>query len=108
MNFHCEMSESGDYVRVRMGHPVTIESVRAFVAEATRLGAEARAAADVFWYFREELPRIPRLRWARVAVLTDPTDLSHSFVETTSANAGYALHCFADEQLAIDWLRTPR
>jgi len=129
MNFRCEMSEAGDYVHARLGHPITIELVRAFVAEATRVGDDARReggisrnaiinclldvrgarnmepAANVFWFFREELPRIPRLRSARIAVLVDASDESHRFVETTSANAGYALHCFAEEQRAVDWLR---
>lgn len=123
------MSEAGDYVHATLGHPITIELVRAFVAEATRVGDDARRegrisrdavinclldvrgarnmepAANVYWFFRDELPRIPRLRSARISVLVDASDESHRFVETTSTNAGYALHCFAEERLAVDWLR---
>lgn len=129
MNYRCEMSETGDYVRAWMGHPVTIELVRAFVAEAIRVAAAGRSAgglgpdaiinclldvrgarniesaANVYWYFREELPKLPRIKSARIAVVIDATDDSHGFVETTSGNAGYALQCFVEEQRAIDWLR---
>jgi hypothetical protein len=41
---------------------------------------------------------------ARSALLTDPDDRSHDFMETVFNNAGYAVRLFTDEAAAIAWL----
>lgn len=40
----------------------------------------------------------------RVAILVDPTDRSHDFVQITMRNAGYSVKIFIDEAQAIAWL----
>jgi hypothetical protein len=40
----------------------------------------------------------------RAAILVDPTDRSHDFVEVVSRNAGYNVRVFIEEERAIAWL----
>jgi len=40
----------------------------------------------------------------KIAVLVDPEDKSHDFVETLAYNAGYRFKLFQDEQAALTWL----
>ncbi len=41
----------------------------------------------------------------RMAVLVDPEDKSHNFVETLAYNAGYRFKLFQDEEAALAWLQ---
>ena len=40
----------------------------------------------------------------RIAIVSDPDDTSHNFIETVSLNAGYQVKLFTKIQSAIDWL----
>lgn len=40
----------------------------------------------------------------RMAVIVDPEDKSHNFVETLAYNAGYRFKLFQDEEAALAWL----
>ncbi|PVV07783.1 MAG: hypothetical protein B6D77_13130 [gamma proteobacterium symbiont of Ctena orbiculata] len=41
---------------------------------------------------------------ARSALLTDPGDKSHDFMETVFVNAGYSVRLFTDPDAASSWL----
>lgn len=40
----------------------------------------------------------------KIALLTDPDDHSHDFIETVMINNGYNVHIFSNQKEAIDWL----
>ena len=41
---------------------------------------------------------------SRIAILSDPENESHNFIETVFLNAGYKCRIFTDETDALDWL----
>ena len=119
-NFH--VANAGDHVRVRIGNPVTAETVDACVVEAVKVAVEittdgrAHFLVDfrgtynqdsltrTFWYFREEFPRHPLLKSSRIALIVDPHETTYDFVETTAQNAGFEVQRFLDEHAAMAWL----
>jgi len=54
-------------------------------------------------YAHKELRDFKR-RYNIVAMLTDPDDHSHDFVETVTKNAGHTVKSFHTEQEALRWL----
>ena len=122
MESHCEVTNAGDHVRVRIGNPVTVETVDACVVQAVRVASEittdGRAAflvdlrgthnqdslSRTFWYIREEFARHPMMRSARIALWVDMEEPSYAFVETTTQNAGFVVQRFGVEATALAWL----
>jgi hypothetical protein len=47
------------------------------------------------------------LIFVRPAILVDPHDNSHDFVDTFTQNAGYGVRVFDDEAAAIVWIEEP-
>lgn len=122
MDSQCEVTNAGDHIRVRIGNPVTVETVDACAAQAVRMASEitidGRAAflvdfrgtfnqdsySRTFWYIREEFSRHKLLKSSRIALLVDASEPTYAFVETTAQNAGFVVQRFADEPSAMEWL----
>jgi hypothetical protein len=41
---------------------------------------------------------------SKIAILADPDDQSHDFIETVFTNAGYRCRVFSDKDTALKWL----
>lgn len=115
------MSENGRIVVCRVHKPVTVALAMAF-SQALEAASEA-SGVDRFLTDVRGVPNVSRLaenynyahtdmaelglrRAVRAAVLADPWDRSHEFVETVSRNAGYNVRVFYDRDEAVTWLLT--
>jgi hypothetical protein len=52
----------------------------------------------------KEMPKSPLDANATVALLADPEDRSHDFVETVMRNAGFNVRLFSEKEEAVAWL----
>ncbi|MBA1145866.1 hypothetical protein H0Z60_02225 [Ectothiorhodospiraceae bacterium WFHF3C12] len=118
--YSLSLSEDGRLVICRVLQPVTVELAVAFAQDMDRLAAEsgadrfltdARGAPNVsrpaqnYNYAHVDMAAMGLRRCVRAAILADPWDRSHEFVETTCQNAGYNMRVFYNEDEAMDWLR---
>ncbi len=62
------------------------------------------AAFDNYDFAYNEASKVGYQRTDRIAIVIDPDDTSHNFIETVSLNAGYHVKLFTKIQAAIDWL----
>lgn len=119
MNYQVAVSESGDYIVVRVSGDITSEIARNFSLDADQAGSEhglkrylfdMTRATNVesilrnYQYAYEDMAEMDLDRSARSAVLVSPQDRSHDFVETVATNAGYNVRLFTDEAVAVAWL----
>ncbi len=119
MKYKLTLAESGKYVICQVFEPVTTEFALEFgkaAADASHQHDVSRQLYDVravrnvasvhhnydFAYKDMELLELDNTN--RAAILVDPNDRSHDFVEIVSRNAGYNVRVFTDEQKAIAWL----
>ena len=120
MGFVIKVDDSRAFVRVTIEGDVTAEFAREFTLAADAVGkkegidrylVDSRtsrnilSASDNYYYAYREMNGMQLSRAARSAILVDPEDKSHDFVETVSQNAGFNVRVFRDEQEAIAWLR---
>jgi hypothetical protein len=119
MKYEIFLGESGKYVRCHVYQPITskfaVKYGQATTAFALERGLrnqliDVRGMPNVdsvqhnydFAYI--ELQDFEEHLHSRVAILADPTDRTHDFVEVVSRNAGYNVKVFIDEKSAIEWL----
>ena len=80
-------------------------------SEIKRVLIDLRAArnldsvSDKFFFAHDDAREIQIDKTLQVALLVDPSDQSHDFVETVMRNTGHNILKFSDEQKAISWLR---
>ncbi|TFG94845.1 MAG: hypothetical protein E4H13_14275 [Calditrichales bacterium] len=62
------------------------------------------SAFNKYAYAYQDMARLNLDPQARIALLTNPTDKSHDFVETVMHNAGFNVSLFSEEKFAVSWL----
>lgn len=119
MKYSVSLSDDKKYILITVNVDITVELAKKFSVEARDLGIKHNIDRFLFdmtdspnvestmrnySYAYEDMPEMELNRNAKSAVLVDPADQSHSFVETVSKNAGYNVRIFIDKKSAIDWL----
>lgn len=119
MKYEVSLSGDGTYVLIRVRGAMTRELGRRCGKDAVRMGAEHGLRR--FLFDLRDAPNIENIlsnyqfaykdmadfgfdRQARSALLTNPSDRSHDFIETAFRNAGYDVRIFSDEESAVAWL----
>lgn len=120
MSYSLRVSETGDYLVVRVEGALTILEARAFSAEAHAKSQEAgidkilfdvreapnEASPDANYLFVEhDMDRLGLSRTTRSAILKSADDASHDEVETAMNAAGFKVRSFTDLEAAVAWLR---
>jgi hypothetical protein len=119
MKYEVSLGESGKYVRCNVYQPITakfaVEYGQATTAFALERGIhnqliDVRGMPNVdsvqhnYDFAYKDLQDFEDHHHSRIAVLIDPTDRTHDFIEVVARNAGYDVRLFTEEQRAIDWL----
>ena len=119
MPYTIALSADGKYIICRVSGEVTVEIAREFRDAFVRMshthkvrrfltdarGAPNRSSVfENYSYAYADLKEIEFPRDSRSAILVNPTDHSHDFVETVARNAGYNVRIFHDEANAVAWL----
>jgi hypothetical protein len=119
LDYQVSLSQDTKYIIIRVVKPMTNELGRRCGADAVELGITAgikyylfdlRGAHNVetsitnYQFAYREMGEFSFPKNSRSALLTDPDDRSHDFMETVFRNAGYMVKLFTDEASAIAWL----
>jgi hypothetical protein len=119
MHYTMDLPEHGKYVRVLVTGDITREFAGRYSIAAKELAEQhgrkrflfdLRQARNVestvqnYQYAYADMPRFELDRLSRAAIIRDPEDHSHDFVELVSRNAGYNVRFFTSEEAAIAWL----
>ena len=119
MDYNISVSENEKYILVKVNQPMTINLGRRCGLDATKLGErnnincylfDLRGAPNIenvlpnYQFAYEDMDNLGFPRNARSALLTDPDDKSHDFMETLFRNAGFNVRLFSNEHSAIAWL----
>jgi len=116
-----EVSKHPKYILIKVNTPMTIDLGRRCGRDAVELGKrndikcylfDLRGAPNIetvlpsYEFAYRDMEKFDFPKGARSALLTDPGDRSHDFMETVLLNAGYFVRLFTDEHAAISWLET--
>ena len=119
MNYKISVAENRRYIICRVIGPMTVDIARQFTEALDRLSRsskikrfliDARNAPNIsgvlhnYTFARRDMKNLDLQRDARSAILVDPDDESHDFVETVTQNAGYNVRVFDDEAAATAWV----
>jgi len=119
MKYRISISESGRYIICKVFGPMTADIARQFaegmdslsrIKKIKRFLIDARKAPNVsgvlrnYTFVHRDMKDLDLQRDVRSAILTDPGNGSHDFVETVNKNAGYDVRVFNDEEAAIAWV----
>jgi hypothetical protein len=120
MSYEIYLSEDGKYIVTKHEGELTSELVIQRTLEAHALGEklgvtrhlmDVTAARNIdsvtksYEFAYNEIGEVPGINMqVRVAVLVDPEDHSHDFIETVTRNAGQDVTLFRDRELAIKHL----
>jgi hypothetical protein len=119
LRFKISLAESGRYVICEVFEAVTSEFALEFgkaAVEASHDHGVTRQLYDVrcvrntnsvfhnYDFAYKDMVNLELEHDNRAAILVDPTDRSHDFVEIVSRNAGYKVRVFIEEERAIAWL----
>jgi hypothetical protein len=119
MKYELSLAASGKYVICQVFEPVTTEFALEFGKAAVdashqhrvyRQLYDVRAVRNVasvhhnYDFAYKDMERLELDNTNRAAILVDPTDRSHDFVEIVSRNAGYNVRVFIDMHRAVAWL----
>ena len=120
MDYNVSVSDNGTFILVKVNKPMTIELARRAGVDATELGErhnikkylfDLRDAPNIemgvpnFIFANEEMDNFGFPKNARSALLTDPSDTSHDFMEIAQQNAGFDTRLFTNENQAVAWLK---
>ena len=120
-DFEVSVSENGQFIIIDIKGPITNDLGRRCGIAGVELGQttaikcylfDLRGAPNVentlanYKFAYEEISDFGFPKDTRSALLTDPGDRSHEFMETVFMNAGYVVRLFTDEMSAISWLNT--
>lgn len=118
-DYTVSVSKDGKYILVDVKQPMTSELGRRCGMAAAELGRahdirfylfDLRGAPNIqsvlpnYEFAYNELQSFGFPKDTRSALLTDPHDRSHDFMETLFMNAGYNVRLFTDETAALTWL----
>lgn len=118
--YDISLTDDGQIVVCRVHRPVTVALAAAFARAMDETGeacGAVRFLTDVqgvpnvsrtgenYNYAHADMAKIGLRRAVRAAILADPSDSSHAFIETVSQNAGYNMRVFYDPEEAMTWLR---
>jgi hypothetical protein len=119
LNYSIEISSNGKYYRITGIVDVTVEIGREWMLDLVALSKESGIKAylfdlrnvknvsnlvDNYGFSYKDISKLKVDRIAPHAILVDPDDDSHNFIETTMLNAGYNARIFFDESDAIKWV----
>jgi hypothetical protein len=119
MKYEISLADSGKYVICKVLDPVTTEFALEFgsaTAEFSRQHGLDRQLYDcrrvrnidsVYHNYEFAYKQMEQLELStsnKVAILVDPADRSHDFVQIALRNAGYNVKIFVDEEQASEWL----
>lgn len=119
MNYKVTADKENGYILISVNVPMTSEIGRKCGTDAVVLGE--KDSINKFLFDLRNSPNvqdvIPNYNFAykdmsnfrfpknsRSALLTNPNDNSHKFIETLFRNAGYQVKIFTDKPVAISWL----
>lgn len=119
-NYEIKLAESGEYIIITVKGEIDSKLATEYIIASHTMGRErginkylieatearnAETPADNFEFGDSGMDKIPEMdRFARVAMLVDPEDHSHDFIETVMSNRGYAIRLFHEAQSALDYL----
>lgn len=119
MEYEIKLSESGNYIIVKIFNEMTAAKGQATAIESNELANEynlknflydVRNAPNIesttsnYNFAYKGMPRFKEKSAKQVAILTSPMDVTHNFLITVMNNAGYNVSHFTDEKEAIKWL----
>jgi hypothetical protein len=119
MSYSIEISENENYILILAKSDITVEMARQWTSELVELSNksgitnylfDARKRKNIsnvtenYNFSYKDVGLLNYDKTHRSAMLVDPDDHSHDFVETTMINAGYNAKIFHDESEAIKWL----
>lgn len=119
MSYTITPSENGRYIVCRVQGRISGENVLADTRELDEMSRTLniqRFLNDVRDAFNDlgilgnynfaykDMSELNLQRDVRAAILVNPTDNSHDFLETVARNAGYGMRLFRNEEAAIAWL----
>jgi hypothetical protein len=119
LDYSIKISDSGKFLRVVAETDITVEISRNWISELVELSKhigvinylfDARTRKNIsnitdnYNFSYKDINQLNFDRGCRAAMLVDPEDHSHDFIETTMINAGYNSKIFFDESEAVKWL----
>ena len=119
MEYEIKLSESGNYINVKIFKEMTTEKGQITAIESKKLADQhklkkflydVREAPNVespgsnYNFAYKGMPKLGGERETKVAILTSPKDESHNFLATVMMNAGYNVQLFFSEDEAVKWL----
>ena len=119
MDYDVSVSEDSTYILIDIHQPMSNELGRRCGADAVALAEQyglnhylfdSRGAPNIedpflnYDFAYKEMEGFDFPHNSRSALLVDPDDASHNFMETVFLNAGYQVKLFTDKNEAIAWL----
>ena len=119
MTKEIKLSDSGKYILVRVNEDMTRTLAESLGLEAMHLGSKKNLNKFLYdlrnsrnketlnsnyIFVNQDLKRLEPNPENKIAMLTNPNDKSHDFIETVLRNAGYNVRLFIVEEEAIIWL----
>ena len=120
MDYHISVSGNNNYIIIKLNAPMTAGLGRRCGTDAAELGKknnmdrylfDLRGSPNVetvqsnYEFAYSDMADFGFPRGSRSALLTDPDDESHNFLETLFLNAGYIVKVFSDIDNAIAWIQ---
>lgn len=119
MNYEINISDSGKFIEVIVNSDMTRDLAEQVGKEAIYLSRKKninlflydlrnsvnRESVNSNYIFaKQDINRIEPDFANKIAMLTNPNDKSHKFVETVLRNAGHNVLMFNDKDIALEWL----
>ncbi|MDD5454103.1 MAG: hypothetical protein PHW62_01190 [Candidatus Ratteibacteria bacterium] len=119
MDYEISLSEDKSIVLIRVKKHLTTQMALTFTKEAVGLAEKykinrylidirgIRNTWSVFetYQFAQDINKYGRQRLDKVALVIDPEDKTHTFLETALVNQNYNNYLFKDYDKAIAWLK---
>jgi hypothetical protein len=117
--YEIKLPKDKSFVMIDIKKPLPPETALVFTKEAAEIAKKNKINSFLIdirkvrndwsvletYQFAQKLKEYGRQRLDKVALLIDPSDNTHSFMETTIINQGYNNHLFTDYDKAVSWLR---
>lgn len=117
--YKIKLSEDSSFIIIDLKKPLPPETALIFTKESTEFakkysvnsflidvrGIENNWGIFETYQFAQDLKNHGRERLHKVAILTEPTDTTHSFLETALLNQGYNNRLFTNYDEAIAWVK---
>jgi hypothetical protein len=120
MDYEIKLSDDKSFVIVNVKKHLSTQIALVFTKEAIDLAGkhnincyliDIRGIKNTWspfetYQFAHNLDKYGRQRLHKVALLVDPTDKTHAFLETTIVNQGYNNHLFTNYDEVVAWLKS--